>query len=542
MKTIYKKIAAVALAMPMMLTSCIEETFPTSGVTTEQVGENSQGVEAIVKGMPAYMKKYHTWNTNSYNLGYPGIFMMLGVQTQDMIQNPTGYDWFSFWAEVSLGLNSGYVMSQVNWYYMNFMVRSTADVFNAIGTPTTDAEIAAIAQAHIFRASTYLDMARIYEFLPNETISGVNESGNDVTGLTVPVTVPEMSDEQLANNPRKPHDEMVEFLIGDLQAAIDLYGQTSAVPADKTFPSLAVAYGVMARVYMWDENYPKAAEYAKLAYQTAGATPLTQAEWLSTTQGFNDASFSSWMWAIQMESNDDPVQGVDNWTSFVSPETTIGYGGRQSAYFMIDKSLYDQISNADFRKLTFKAPEGHPLSGREPVLRTSAYDDWEPYTSFKFRPGQGNMSDKTVTYATAIPLMRVEEMYLIEAEALAHTSPANGKAAIESFMKNYRYSSYVCPATDMQGVVDEIFLQKRIEFWGETGIAFYDFKRLDKGVTRAYDGSNWPDTQRFNTVGRPGWMNWPFVDYEGEFNTGVRGYLNPNVGEQFTPIMDSSEE
>lgn len=526
--------------MPLMLTSCIEETFPTSGVTTGQVGENSQGVESIVKGMPAFMKKYHTWTTHSYNFGYPSLFMMMNVQTQDVIQNPTGYDWFSFWAEVSLNLNSGYVMSQVNWYYMNFMIRSTADVFNAIGTPTNDSEIAALAQAHIYRASTYLDMARIYEFLPNETISGVNESGNDVTGLTVPVSTPDMSDDQLANNPRLPHDKMVEFLLGDLQKAVDLYGQTSAKPSDKTFPSLAVAYGVMARVYMWDENYAKAAEYAKLAYQTAGAQPLTQDQWLSTTRGFNDSSVSSWMWAIQMEGNDDPVQTSDNWTSFASPETSIGYGGKYGAYFMIDKSLYDQISNADFRKLTFKAPEGHPLAGREAVLNAGKYDDFEPYTSFKFRPGQGNTSDRTVAFAVSIPLMRVEEMYFIEAEALAHTNPANGKAAIENFMKTYRYSTYVCPATDMQGVVDEIFLQKRIEFWGE-GITFYDFKRLNKGVTRAYEGSNWPDTQRFNTVGRPGWMNWPFVDYEGEFNKGVRGYLNPNVGEMFTPIMDTEE-
>lgn len=540
MKTIYKKIAAVALAMPLMLTSCIEETFPTSGVTTGQVGENSQGVEAIIKGMPAYMKKYHTWNTNAYNFGYPSIFMKMNVQTQDVIQNPTGYDWFSFWAEVALVVNSGYVLSQDNWYYMNFMVRSTADVFNAIGTPKNDEEVAALAQAHIFRASTYLDMARIYEFLPNADISGVNEAGNDVTGLTVPVTTPEMSDEEIANNPRKPHADMVKFLIDDLQAAVDLYGQTSATAADKTFPSLAVAYGVMARVYMWDENYTKAAEYAKLAYQTAGAQPLTQAQWLSTTQGFNDSSFSSWMWAIQMESNDDPVASSDNWMSFATPETTVGYGGQYGAYYLIDKSLYDQISNADFRKLTFKAPEGHPLSGREAVLNTSKFASLEPYASVKFRPGKGNLSDRTTAFAVAIPLMRVEEMYFIEAEALAHSNPANGKAAIESFMKQYRYASYSCAATDKQGVIDEIFLQKRIEFWGE-GIIFYDFKRLDKGVTRAYEGSNWPDTQRYNTVGRPGWMNWPFVDYEGDFNLGVRGYLNPNVGEKFTPIMDATE-
>lgn len=540
MKTIYKKIAAVALAVPMLLTSCIEETFPTSGVTTGQVGDNSQGLDGIIKGMPAFMKKYHTWGDYSFNFGYPSIFNMMNVQTQDMIQNPTGYDWFSFWAEVSMNLNSNMLMSQTNWYYLNFMVRSANDVISAIGTPSNDYQITAMAQAHVFRASTYLDMARIYEFLPNADISGVNEAGNDVTGLTVPVNTPEMTDEQLSNNPRLPHDKMVEFLVKDLQTAIDLFTSSSEASADKTLPSLAVAYGVMARVYMWDENYPKAAEYAKLAYQTSGATPLSQSEWLNTSTGFNSSTASAWMWAIQYEGNDDPVQTSDNWTSFASPETRMGYAGNYDAYFCIDKSLYDQISNADFRKLTFKAPEGHPLSGREAVGNTSKYDGWEPYTAFKFRPGAGNYTDRTVAYATAVPLMRVEEMYFIEAEALAHTSPANGKAALESFMKQYRYNSYTCAATDPEGVINEIFLQKRIEFWGE-GIIFFDFKRLNKGVIRAYEGSNWPETQRFNTIGRPGWMNWPFVDYEGSFNEGVKGYLNPNVGEKFTPIMDATE-
>jgi len=538
MKTIYSKIAAVALAMPIMLTGCIEETFPTSGVTKEQVGSNSKGVDGIVQGMPGYMKKYHLWGDYSFNFGYPSFLLQMGVQTQDMIENPTGYDWFSFWAEVSINLNSNMLMSQTNWYYLNFMVRSANDVMTAIPDPQTTIQKEAVAQAYIYRASTYLDMARVYEFLPNDDISSVNESGNNVEYLTVPVNTPEMSDEQLANNPRLKHDDMVAFLLDDLQKAVDLYTEIGTTPSSKVYPSLAVAYGVMARVYMWDENYPKAAEYAKKAYTTSGATPLTQAEWLSTTQGFNDSSFSSWMWAIQYESNDDPVMDVDNWASFTASEANIGYAGQYDTYFIIDKSLYDQIDNADFRKLTFKAPEGHPLAGRESVLNKARYETFEPYASFKFRPGQGNLTDKTVAYAVAVPLMRVEEMYFIEAEAIAHSNAQAGKTAIETFMNNYRYSSYKCDASDQEGIIDEIFLQKRIEFWGE-GIIFYDFKRLDKAVDRAYSGSNWPDTQRFRTTRRPGWMNWPFVDYEGEFNLGVRGYLNPNVGEQFDPVINA---
>ena len=541
MKTIYKKIAAIALAVPMMLTSCIEETFPTSGVTAGQVAQNSQGLDAIVKGMPAYMKNYQTWSSNAFDFGYPSVLLELGVQTQDMFENPTGYDWFSYWGG-SMGdflyMGSEYIMSQVNWYYFNFMIRSANDVIEAIGTPSSDDRAAALAQAYIYRASTYLDMARIYEFLPNGQVSGVNNDGNDVTGLTVPIITPGMTSEQTNNNPRRPHDEMVEFLLGDLQTAIDLYGQTSVVPTEKIYPSVAVAYGLMARVYMWDENYPKAAEAAKLAYQASGATPLTKAEWTNVNTGFNDSSVSAWMWSIQYEGNDDAVQGGTNWSAFISPETNIGYAGKYGAYFCADKSFYDQISNSDFRKLSFKAPSGHPLAGKEPALDATKFASLVDYAAVKFRPGQGNMADKNVAHATAVPMMRVEEMYLIEAEALAHSNPAEGKAALEDFMKTYRYSNYACPVSDKEGVIEEIILQKRIEFWGEAGITFFDFKRLNMGVTRAYEGTNWPADQRYNVEGRPAWMNWPFVSYEGEFNAGVEGYLNPNIGGVFTPVID----
>ena len=64
---------------------------------------------------------------------------------------------------------------------------------------------------------------------------------------------------------------------------------------------------------------------------------------------------------------------------------------------------------------------------------------------------------------------------------------------------------------------------------------FFDYKRLNKGVTRAYSGTNWPAEAQFNTNGRPGWMNLPFVEYEGNFNKGVEGYLNPAVGDKFKP-------
>ncbi len=127
--------------------------------------------------------------------------------------------------------------------------------------------------------------------------------------------------------------------------------------------------------------------------------------------------------------------------------------------------------------------------------------------------------------------MRVEEMMLIEAEAEAHSNPAEGKRLLEEFMKT-RNPQYQFISSDMEDVIDEIFFQKRVEFWGE-GIILFDFKRLNKSVIREYDGSNWPADAQFNTNGRPGWLNFTMCGYEGELNKACEGMNNPDVGGTF---------
>lgn len=147
----------------------------------------------------------------------------------------------------------------------------------------------------------------------------------------------------------------------------------------------------------------------------------------------------------------------------------------------------------------------------------------------KFRNGKGNADDIEVCWATDIPLMRVEEMYLIEAEATAQIDAEAGRLMLNDFMKKYRNPNYNFISTDKDEIIDEIFFQKRVELWGEGQILF-DFKRLNKSVVRDYDGSNWPPECQFNTNGRPAWMNYVIVEIEENKNPAVKGWNNPNIG------------
>mgnify|MGYP002241603031 FL=1 len=164
---------------------------------------------------------------------------------------------------------------------------------------------------------------------------------------------------------------------------------------------------------------------------------------------------------------DDVVKsGIINWTSWMSGEAAYGYAGAGPVP-MADVRFYNKISDKDFRKLSWKAPKGSALESQNEYCNPSSAVDMAEYASLKFRPGSGNVSDYNVGSATSFPLMRIEEMYFIEAEAAAHLNASDGVSLINSFMKGYRYPSYECKVTNQDDVVEEIVFQKRVELWGE---------------------------------------------------------------------------
>ena len=123
-------------------------------------------------------------------------------------------------------------------------------------------------------------------------------------------------------------------------------------------------------------------------------------------------------------------------------------------------------------------------------------------------------------------------MYFIEAEAAARLG--EGADLLTAFMTQYRDKDYVCRATTPEDVLDEIIFQKRVELWGE-GHVFFDYKRLNKSVTRGYAGTNHQDASRFNTEGRPAWMSLSIVVTEENNNAALKGWENPDPTMKYTP-------
>ena len=94
--------------------------------------------------------------------------------------------------------------------------------------------------------------------------------------------------------------------------------------------------------------------------------------------------------------------------------------------------------------------------------------------------------------------------------------------------------SYECKAASKEEFLEEMLFQKRVEFWGE-GILMFDYKRLDHGITRGYEGTNWPVDWCFNCEGRSPQWNIVITRAETQANKGIPKEMNNPDPSSFVP-------
>ena len=197
-----------------------------------------------------------------------------------------------------------------------------------------------------------------------------------------------------------------------------------------------------------------------------------------------------------------------NFVGFVSPDAKFGVANLTfEAMRLCDADLYSHIPESDWRRNTWISPDdAGQTSAVGNYSTTLGADDFAALpalTGLKFHPKAGYADSYKEGAAIDLPIIRVEEMYYILAEAKAHTEGIGaGAAVLNDFTNTYRYDTslggaFSCPTSDIDAFNEALITQKRIEFWGE-GIVFWDYKRLNHKVYRKYEGSNHPKAYQFN--------------------------------------------
>lgn len=515
------KLLSVFTGSALLLAGCIEETFPEGGTaTSEQVGSSATAIEAAVNGIPSQMVEgylIYGSQVNETDIAYPSYMLSQSEMLGDLTVVTQGYDWWNPY-NTCLNMSENGERSYISWSTLYQFIKSANDVIGAvdISDESLSDEMRGLAGiAYACRAFDYYMLMVLFEPVDN-----IYTDCSSVLGLTVPIVTEETTGEIAKNNPRVTHDEMVEFILSDLDTAEELLANYT--PSSKNFPDLAVVYGVKAKVYLWDEDYANAAEYARMAINASG-TPMTESEWLDATTAFNTAT-SGWMWYVTPTA--DNMGNLANFIGHIAGEADWGYSALSQP--LILSSLYDEIADTDFRKFAFLDPDRSTYD-----YESVRGDDWlaeQPdYFSLKFRCKSGDYQTYTVGAAADIPVMRVEEMYLIEAEAVgASQGVASGVALLNSFMQSYRQPDYNYTASDLRSFQLEVLKQMRIEFWGE-GNAFPTAKRLKPDVIQNYEGTNVPsDNYKINCEGiKPNWNLVIPID-EVEANVALQNNNNPD--------------
>ncbi len=533
------KLTAFAVIAALSLNSCIEETFPEGGtITDSQATSSSTALEGMVNAIPVAMVEVGAYASSSYHFefAYPSLMMIYDNMSFNAISvcgdGNSGYNWFVYFCNGG-GLGPDYSRTAYIWVSYFKFIKAANDVISII---TSSDEISTtsmsyLAAAKAYRAMLYLDMARLYDPLENDYLSVAS-----VEGLTLPYVSETTTEDEARNTPRMTRDDMFDLIFADLDAAELLYTTEGVSILSGTNPSLAVVYGLKARAYLWlggfdSSYYTDAALYAGKAIDESGCSIMSESDYCNTTTGFNTPN-SSWMWYLPQSA--DATSNLLNYVAWMSSEATYGYGALVA--MGIQSSNYDRISDTDFRKNLFLSGSPKYADYASVTLcDESAFGDLFPYAGLKFRPLGGSINDYNAGNATSIPLMRVEEMYLIEAEATAHLSAASGVTLLNSFMSN-RDSSYSFSSTSSDNVVEEILFQKGIELWGE-GLYFFDAKRMGLGVSSGYSGTNVASDCLFNIEGVAPWWNPPFPSSEVILNTALDGFNNPDPSEFYVSLL-----
>ena len=454
-----------------------------------------------------------------YSMGYGKPddwgFLMMGycndLESADALMPDSGYNWFSVCGEYS-SRNANYRNPYIRY---SAPYKLIADVNTFVSSYPEDTEdqdaIHMIAQARALRAYAYLSLAPAFQF------SYETSADKPCVPIVTEATT------EFTNNPRATVKEVYELILSDLDYAIEhLEGYTRPTKANI---DQQVAYGLRARAYLNMAKYAEAAADAEKA--AAGYTPASIAE--VSKPSFMDISEHNWIWGYDM-TTDLAQGGLDatssSWLRSFSGQS---YSAACQVYTMINKLLYDKITAGDVRKGWWvnEDLESPLLDGLTWLVDGKAKGDianleiddvklaFLPYTNVKF----GCTTIGTVNNDEDSPLMRVEEMILIQAEGYAKSgNETKAKEILTNFVKTYREPGY---SVDERGLslADEIWFQRRVELWGE-GFGIYDTKRLNKPMVRFHDdesSTNQPSNFCFNMAADDGWLLMRFP--QGELNT-----------------------
>lgn len=426
-------------------------------LTSEEIAQeaelNPDLVVGTLDGIASFMiRPFGVTANRHYDFGQKGVDIWLDIISGDMSLSASTYGWYNNTANLVSTVDFTREENLIIWMYYYRVVNQANDVINSVGgndaQPETPAVRHILGQAKAARGYAYFYLAQIFQ------------RGYDANHPILPYYV---GDVALNSAAKVPASQIYDLVISDLSQSVSLLGdftRSNKGQMDKT-----VAQGLLAYAYAAVGDYASAKTHADAVI--AAGYPLTttgQLAYPGAGSGFNDVNTGSWIWGFDL-TTELGHQLIDWWGQMdIFTYSYAGAGDRKS----IDNALYNAIPANDVRKNQF-APGTFLL----------------PINKF-FDPAR--VPDGQYIITTDLIFMRVDEFYLLSAEAAAKTGDEAGakNRLIELLTSRLggaaNAQAYVNPLSGA-ALRDAIYLQTRIEMWGE-GKTYFAMNRNQATVTR----------------------------------------------------------
>ena len=242
----------------------------------------------------------------------------------------------------------------------------------------------------------------------------------------------------------------------DLEEALELIPETYVRDAKHKIDN-EVVLGILSRACLYARQWEKAKTYSDKLLAKNNYL-MTESEYKA---GFNSVDNKEWIWG-HAQTND---QSNASYQFHYLDTTTKG-----SYYysFNVDPYFRDLFEDGDYRKdMLFWATD----PGAD--VESAAYV-WMRNSKFRFRDIENQLGD--------IVLMRVAEIYLINAEAKAHLNDPDAINKLND-LKTARGAKTINTNLSQQDLLETIWLERRKELWGE-GFSLIDIIRNQQAVVR----------------------------------------------------------
>ncbi|MDF2192263.1 RagB/SusD family nutrient uptake outer membrane protein [Paraflavitalea sp. CAU 1676] len=444
----------------------ITDPKPTDAVSEDDVFKSVSGVRSYFSGIYRNMRRQwsnldntaggatDTWGYNSINLAR--------INKGTDIINPGGFYQFDYRHE---NREPTYRRTIFTWGFFYEHINQANVIIKGVTASTLPAADKKLleAEARAIRAWFYFDLIREFQ----HTIA------KDANAPGVPLYT-EPTGLENEGKPRGTIKEVYDLINADIEFATQSLGTGRLVKSDI---NINVAWGMAARIYLEQRRWAdakNAAQKARAGYSLDAA---------SYANGFSDLGSPEVIWGFPQATDIGGQSLYYGTPSSFYEKTGNGYDN-----LFVNSSLVASFAPTDVRNLFFLT-SGNPNSAQR-------------FSTNKFGSAIAEEVElitgevvplKATFFNEALPMIRVAEMYLVEAEAKAELNEADAGVPLLAVQKS-RDASATASGNTGAALITEILLERRKEFYGELGLDYLDVKRRQLPLVRT---GNHPAAYRF---------------------------------------------